>query len=213
MSKKKAGKKKLTWADVKPGDVVELGGRGWSVVKIKPKGKSAKLKIRFGKRESSGEVKLDDRVKLIERRGAASVAGPPLHDEHGAQQRWAKKRELDDVMREGAKLPAGDAKATKPPKKADGGSWEKPKGDAEKMIVDLLAARLVGESKDESTGYYVPPVDVSTVAAHLELFHGGIPAHVEGEGAMLAMHNAQHAEAESRGAALAVNHWHTAKRP
>jgi hypothetical protein len=58
----------------------------------------------------------------------------------------------------------------------------------------------------------VPPVDVSTVAAHLALFHGGIPSACEDEGAMLAAHTAQHAEARN-GSPLAVNHWHTEKRP
>ena len=157
------------------------------------------------------DVKLADRVKII---GHAKSAPSSLHDEHGAQQRWAKKRELDEVMREGASLPAGDSKATKPPKKPKGGEWEKPKGDAEKMIVDLLSARLVGESHDEKAGYYVPPVDVSTVAAHLELFHGGIPDAVsDDEGRMLAMHGAQHEAAATGAGVLAVNHWHTAKRP
>lgn len=206
--------KKKTWRDVKPGDVVELGGRGWSVVKIKPKGKKAKLEIRFGKRESSGEVKLGDRVKIIERRGAASVAGPPLLDEHGTQQRWATKKELAAALAMGPKLPAGNGKAKKPPEPAAGGSWTKPKGDAEKMIVDLLSARLVGESKDEAEGYYVPPVDVSSVAAHLELFHGGIPeAAADDEGRMLGAHTAQHAAALKGEGVLAVTHWHTAKRP
>lgn len=206
---------KKTWADVRPGDVVEMGGRGWSVVKIKAKGKKAKLRIRFGKRESVGEVKLSERVKIIERRGAAPVAGLALHDEHGTQQRWAKKRELEDVLGKGAgKLPRGDARKTKPPKKPKGDAWEKPANAAEKAIVDLMSARLVGESHDESAGYYVPPVDVSTIAAHLELFHGGIPEAVSSdEGRMIAVHNAQHDAAAKGEAPLAVNHWHTAKRP
>lgn len=207
--------KKKTWADVTKGDVVELNGREWLVVKIKPKGKKAKLEIRFGKRESKGEVKLADRVKIIERRGAASVAEPALHDAAGAQTRWAKKSELKAAELDDPKgLPAGDAKVKKPPVKPAGGSWEKPKGDAEKMIVDLLSARLVGESHDESAGYYVPPVDVSTVAAHLELFHSGIPdAAADDEGAMLSAHGAQHDAAARGEGVLAVNHWHTAKRP
>lgn len=203
--------KKKTWADVKKLDVVELGGREWTVAKIKAGKKKAHVRVEMGRRVAESDVKLADRVKIV---GHAKSAPSSLHDEHGAQQRWAKKRELDEVMREGASLPAGDSKATKPPKKPKGGEWERPKGDAEKMIVDLLSARLVGESHDEKAGYYVPPVDVSTVAAHLELFHGGIPDAVsDDEGRMLAMHGAQHEAAATGAGVLAVNHWHTAKRP
>ena len=71
----------------------------------------------------------------------------------------------------------------------------------------------MGISTDEDAGYYAPPVNVTTVAAHLALFHGGVPEAVsDDEGKMLAVHEAQHAEA-LKGAPLAVNHWHTKTRP
>lgn len=207
MSKKSAS----TWADVVKGDVVDLGGRGWSVVKIKPKGKKAHVEVRFGKREAASAVRLADRVTIIERRGAASVAKSPVMDKRGTQQRWATPRELDAALGRG--LPAGNGSPVKPPKKAKGDGWDAKNDAVEKRLADRLTARLVGEATDEKVGYYVPPVDVTTVASHLALFHGGIPAACEDEGRMLSAHDAQHAEAAKGAARLAVNHWHTEARP
>ena len=204
---------KATWADVKPGDVLELNGRGWSVVKIKPRGKKADVKVRFGKQEAKSTVKLSDRVRIIERRGAAAVKKSPVQDDDGTMQRWAKKKELEAVLGKGSVIPPGDAAVKKPPAKPAGGSWTKPVGKVEKILDDVLSARLVGESHDETKGYYIPPVDVSTVAAHLDVFHGGIPDSCDGEAEMLMAHGAQHDAAVAGEGILAINHWHTAKRP
>lgn len=200
-------KSKSTWADVKKHDVVELGGRAWRVVKIKAKGKKADVMVEFKGRYAESKVKLADRVKIA-KKGDGTKRGPLL-DESGTARRWATKKEAAEV---GVALPAGDAKQTTPPKKPSGDPWERPADRIERKLDELLAARLVGATTDESAGYYVPPVDVSTVASHLNLFHGGIPSACEDEGAMLKAHEAQHAEA-LRGMPLAVNHWHTATRP
>lgn len=203
---------KATWGDVEKHDVVELGGRRWRVVKIKRKGKKAHVMVEFKGRYHESDVKLKDRVTIAQR-GESSKRGP-LHDERGQAQRWATKREAEEVLgKGGASLAIGDSAQTKPPAKPGPDVWETPHGKVERLLGDLLSARLVGETPDESAGYYVPPVNVTTVAAHLALFHGGIPEAVsDDEGKMLAAHEAQHAEA-LRGAPLAVNHWHTATRP
>lgn len=198
---------KTTWADVKKHDVVELGGRRYRVVKCKLKGKRAEVMLETKGRYFENVVKVKDPVTIAASTDASKRG--PLHDERGQAQRWATKKEAAEV---GVVLKPGDASQTKPPAKAKGGSWEKPRGDAEKLVADLMSARLVGETSDEAVGYYVPPVNVTTVAAHLALFHGGITSACEDEGAMLAAHAAQHAEA-LRGAPLAVNHWHTKERP
>lgn len=204
--------KKSTWADVKKLDLVELGGREWCVAKIKAKGRKAAVTVELGKRSASSVVKLADRVKIV---GRAKRAPSDLMGEQGEMTRWAKKSELKAAGLELPKgLPAGDASVTKPPKKPKGDLWETPADKIERTIVDLLSARLVGESHDESAGYYVPPVDVSSIAGHLELFHGGIPDAVsDDEGRMLAAHGARHDAAARGEGVLAVNHWHTAKRP
>lgn len=198
--------KKKTWADISKGDVVELGGRPWSVVKIKAKGKKAKVIVEHKGREADSIVKLSDPVAIVKPKAG------PLYEKvtprASAQARWAKKSETTEPRG----LPAGDPEKTKPPKKATGGPWETPADRIEEKLDKLLSARLVGEASDENAGYYVPPVDVSTVASHLALFHGGIPdAAADDEGRMLAAHTAQHAAITS--APLAVNHWHTATRP
>lgn len=200
---------KTRWSDVKKGDVVELNGRDWRVVKIKAGKKKAEVMVEHKGRYGSSKVKLADRV-TIAKKGDGTKRGP-LTDASGTAQRWATKKEAAEV---GVGLPVGDSTVTKPPKKPSADPWERPADRIEKKLDELLSARLVGASTDESKGYYVPPIDVTTVAAHLALFHGGIPErlHEEGEGAMLKAHDAQHAEA-LKGAPLAVNHWHTETRP
>lgn len=202
--------KKSTWADVKKYDVVELGGREWRVIKIKAGKKKAEVTVDYKGRIAESTVKLADRVRIA-KKGDGTKRGP-LHDETNAQRRWATKRELEDSLGKG--LPAGDPSVTKPPTKAKHGDpWESQTDRIEKSLNDLLSARLVGISTDEDSGYYVPPVNVTTVASHLALFHGGIPAACEDdEKRMLSAHESQHAEA-LRGMPLAVNHWHTPTRP
>lgn len=202
---------KKTWADVKKGDVVELGGREWSVVKIKPKGKKATVVVEYKGRSARSEVKLSEKVSIV-KKPAAGKRGP-LRDAGNAQARWATKREAEKVLGTGS-LPPGDSTMTKPPAAPGSDVWDRPSDKIERKLDELLGARLVGESTDESAGYYVPPVDVSTVASHLALFHGGIPDAVhDDEGRMLAAHTAQHEAAATGAGVLAVNHWHTKTRP
>ena len=201
---------KTTWAKVKKGAVVELNGRPYLVEKIKPGKKTAEVKLSHKGRASKGEVRLKDPVVL-------STASPtskrgPVSDGAGTMQRWATKSELKEAMSRG--LPAGDPRQTKPPEKAKGDLWETPVDRVERKLDQILGARLVGEATDENAGYYVPPVDSSTVAAHLALFHGGIPeACDDDEAKMLAAHDAQHAAALKGEGILQTNHWHTEKRP
>lgn len=201
---------KTTWADVKKHDVVELGGREYRVVKIKPKGKKAAVMVETKGRYAESKVKLAERVVIV-KKGDGTKRGP-LHDENGQARRWATKKEAK--LDEPRGLPAGDSSVTAPPTKAKHGDpWETQADRIEKTLGDLLSAKLVGISTDEDSGYYVPPVNATTIAAHLALFHGGIPAACEDdEKRMLAAHESQHAEA-LRGAPLAVNHWHTPTRP
>lgn len=202
---------KTTWGDVKKHDVVEMAGRKYRVVKIKAGKKKAEVMVELKGRYISSKVKLSDRV-TIAKKGDGTKRGP-LTDGAGTARRWATKREAEEVLgKGGATLPTGDPSVVKPPKKPGSDPWETPANRIERKLDELLNARLVGEATDESAGYYVPPVDVSTVASHLALFHGGIPERCDGEAAMLKAHEAQHSEA-LKGAPLSVNHWHTATRP
>ena len=197
---------KTTWAKIEKGATVELNGRPYLVEKIKPGKKTAEVKLSHKGRASKGEVRLKDPVVM-------STASPtskrgPLHDERGTMQRWATKAEHRET------LPPGDPAVTAPPEKPKGDLWETPVGRVERKLDALLGARLVGVSTDENAGYYVPPVDSSTVAAHLAVFHGGIPeACDDDEAKMLRAHDAQHAAALKGEGILQTNHWHTEKRP
>lgn len=201
---------KTTWAKIEKGAVVELNGRPYLVEKIKPGKKTAEVKLSHKGRASKGEVRLKDPVVM-------STASPtskrgPVQDEAGTMQRWATKSELKEAMGRG--LPPGDHTKTKPPEKPKGDLWETPVGRVERNLDQILGARLVGVSTDENVGYYVPPVDASTVAAHLAVFHGGIPeACDDDEAKMLRAHDAQHAAALKGEGILQTNHWHTEKRP
>lgn len=197
---------KTTWANIEKGATVELNGRPYLVEKIKRDGRRATIKISHKGRASKGEVRLKDPVVL-------SSASPtpkrgPLMDDAGTMQHWATEKEHR------AALPTGNPKVTKPPEKARGALWDIPVGKAERKLDAILGARLVGVSTDEKAGYYVPPVDASTVAAHLAVFHGGIPeACDDDEAKMLRAHDAQHAAALKGEGILQTNHWHTEKRP
>lgn len=200
---------KKTWADIRKGDAIELGGREWIVAKIKPKGKKAKVKVEHKGRSAESIVKLGDKVKLV----ARAKDRDPLHDRDGAQRRWAKPSEQTTRAPRGTGLEPGNPRKTKPPAKATGSPWETPADRIERKLDEILGARLVAETADAKSGYYVPPVDIMTIAAHMALFHGGIPdAVADDEAKMLAVHRAQH-DAALKGSPLAVNHWHTEKRP
>lgn len=199
-------KKKPTYDDVSKGDRLVFGGREWRVVKLERKGKK-KARVMLERKGQYAEdvVRLDDRVEF-----AAENKKDKLHDRSGAQTRWATDKEAEKA---GVGLRAGDSRQTTPPAPAEGDVWETPHGRVERMLGDLMAARLVAETKDESAGYYVPPVDASTVASHLVVFHDGIPEACEDETAMLRAHDAQHAAATIGAGVLSRNHWHTEKRP
>ena len=172
---------KRKWSKVSRGDVIDLRGVAWTVEKIKPKGKKAKVAIRSGSRTADAKVLLADRVKVSE--VVSAPAGP-------------KKKPRASATR---------------PKPAHGDPWETQQDRVERKLDQILGARLVGESTDGGSSYYVPPVTVATVRAHMMVFHGD-PARDATEVQLLERHEAEHKAATS-GAALAVAHWHTEKRP
>lgn len=200
---------KKAWADVRVRDIVELGGREWTVEKIEHGKKKTAVKVVSGKRSAMSTVKSAEKVKVVGR--AEKPKKGKLFDRNGTAQRWATEKE---AAKAGVGLKPGDPDVTKPPAKPGPDLWETPHGKVERMLGELMGARLVAESRDEGVGYYVEPVNVSTVAAHLALFHGGIPeACQDDETRMLGAHEAQHAAAVKGEGILAVNHWHTPTRP
>lgn len=193
------------WKDVKKGDRVLVGGGEWTVTKIKAKGKTVKVTVASSRGTFSHEVKAKDAVELV-----------PLHDARRAQSRWATKREAaagPERKKVEPVLKAGDPSIVKPPTKASGDLWDTPADKVEKRVGKLLGAVLVAQSNNEAEGYYVPPVDVSTVAAHMMLFHGGSEYAEHDESRLMAMHEEQHRMIREGDARPKVNHWHTKVRP
>ena len=204
------------WRDILAGAVVDMGGKPFTVEKIKVKGKAVKVTVTSkagtftrelkGKAEVALYAELYKATPVRSLRPSspssapveAEVSGGPLHDASGRQRRWAEP---------------GEGVVLEAPAPAKGGDWSAPKSKAEATVAGILGAVLVGESTDTASGWYVPPVDPSTIAGHLMLFHELTPESVDW--AVLAqMHNDQHARAlVAPFTTLHVNHWHTEQRP
>lgn len=188
-----------TWADVSKGDRVRMRGRVFEVVKAKRRGKRVAIELAGAGGRFASEVKAKAEVDVV---------AEPLHDERGAQRRWAKPAEVA----RGPLLAPGDPSLTSPPEPPAGPKWRKPlEGDAEAAVVSELGATLIAEATDTGEGYYVPPVDETTVQAHLVIFHDRrvLPSD---EASALAEHDQEHRAAEANATLLPINHWHTERR-
>lgn len=168
------------WSKVKPGELVELNGRTWELVKRKPKGKRLRVWVSSGSHRADSLVDPDAKVKIGE-------APKPAK---------AKTRKPPPV---------------KPPKPATGDVWDTQQDRIERSLAEI-GARLIGESVDGGSSYYVPLPDISTVAGHMMAFHGHVPADMN-EADMIAAHHREHQQVEAGNARLHVHHWHTEKRP
>lgn len=179
-----------TWRDVSPGQRVELRGRTFEVVKVKPSGKVAKVTVTGAGGTFKAEVRLKDSVTIVK----------PSKSKPAKREHWAPDRSTG--------LVGGQSRESKPVK-TGGREWDKPRGTAERALGAALGATLLAETPDEAAGYFVPPVDVSTVAAHLLTFHAIDPSQFATEGDALRVHE----QAHKGSAPFAVGHWHTATRP
>jgi hypothetical protein len=176
---------KATWADVKKGDVVEIGGRHWHVSKIKAKGKRARVTMDAAKiGERTGDVALADRVKIAPSGVDFAKLLKKQRAEQAAAGRWT--------------APSDDAPSVPPE-------------IAQRNVEKILGARLMGETKDGQR-WYVPPVDVSTIAMHLRIFHGVEKIDTEHD-ALLETHAKAHEAAERGELFLHVDHTHSAVKP
>lgn len=217
----------VAWRDVEAGSVVSLKGNPWRVERVKVKGKTARVRVSGPLGTFERELKAKDRVELVRRPvfrngrhdfetllaedRAADETGGPLRDAKGAQRRWATADEAERDAPPALGLPGGRHGASPKPETSKGPKWDEPSVDPAGVAVEtILGARLVAETPDEPAGYFVPLPDVTTIRAHLAIFHG-VPADGQpsDEGRALAQHKLAHDE----GYPLAVNHWHTKRRP
>lgn len=202
-----------TFGALVKGDRIVMAGAEFVVGKAKVKGKVVKLTVTGKRGTFASEVKAKAAVELAPKKikpGKVALDGAK-----GERQRWAtdkEAREAADWMRDRpTSLPAGDPGVTKRPAKATGGPWETRRDQAEEVLA-TIGARLVGEAADENAGYYVPPVDVETVAAHLLIFHGVDGTAYDSAADALTLHDQHHADAKTGGVMQTV-HWHTKQRP
>lgn len=186
-----------TWGDVVKGDRIKLGGRVLVVDKAKQKGKKVRIVVHDKLGTFDREVKAKDAVDIVplQKLGDGTVSGQSLHDRHGAQQRWAG----------GAEQQADE------PKRGPhhGSPWETPADKTEKTLQQVLGATLVEESIDGGRTYAVPPVDVSTVAAHLLIMHGTVLEPDTAPADMLQHHTDHHNSSTE----FKVPHYHSETRP
>jgi hypothetical protein len=153
------------WSKVTTHDLVEIKGRLYSVVKVKPKGDAVKVTIRD---TDTGE-EYTSKVQA----------------KHGV-----------DVVELAAKR-----------------KWTKPDGPAEEAVAEILGATLVGVKPSGDELYACPPVDITTIAGHLYIFHGitGLDLRrPDGWVEARALHDTDH---EKPDAELHVPHRHEKNRP
>ena len=193
-----------TWADAKKGDDVVIDGKTYRVRKVKRDGKLVKVTVERAGRSFTSHVKAKAAVQLVT---TSSSKGVPLHDATGTQQRWAKPKEAAEV------LGRGRPEVTEPPVAPGEDPWEEPRDRIERKLDAILGAKLIAESDGKGDGYYVPPVDVTTIAGHLVTFHPNTYDPAKDEVAMLAGHDHEHKMVLEGKAKLHVNHWHTKTRP
>lgn len=97
-----------------------------------------------------------------------------------------------------------------------GPDWlAKPESKAERNVVKILSGKLDGIQPAPGEWYICPPVDVSTIAAHLLVFHDIELVDVRRVGGYedaLAIHVVEHARKPSLGP-LAVPHYHDERQP
>lgn len=234
---------KARWADIEQGAAVMLKGRRWTVERIKVKGKKATVTVRSTLGEFTRVMDAREKVELFDKPRTGGVdfkrllregdkKGGKLHakiesDGRPAvqQQRWAKPRELDEVI------------APKRPKlKGATEPWQPPADKVERKLEKILGATLIGASIEGREGeYWVPEVGPDTIASHLLTFHhirfDGVSVdvarkayseaeHTSAEAltladydAMVAIHEREHEHMRTGVLVPQTPHWHSRERP
>lgn len=147
------------------GDRVTLKGRTWEVA-------------RYARRKLSGQVRLELRsgadtfTGVVPEDRRFTLAGPePLTDDSGSQTRWATPAEAEHVssVMSADVHPGWDDGQT-----PDLDPWV-PSSEAEQAVAAIMGGTLIGAQRQGDETWLVPPVDGSTVLAHLLTFHATTP--------------------------------------
>jgi hypothetical protein len=207
--------------DLAPGMKLAIGGREFLVEKAKTKGKTTTLKI-------SGPGGTFERA--VKAKADYVVVPDKLHDATGAQRRWADERDPE---------PKGPTPAVKPKTKPDPKlGWKDDAAPADAVVREVLGGTLSAIRRTDKagvSGFICPPVDPTTIAAHLFAWHGvrfdGVSLdearkaydetkHTAEEAVRLAdwetaraVHEKAHADFEAGTLTIDPPHWHEAARP
>jgi len=158
------------------------------------------------------DIKKGDRVELPDARD--KMTGRSVWDVLKAKAEGKKVKVT--VSREGrtfsGKMPARGQVERFEPIKTE--KWGKPLGKAEEVVKDILGADIAGVKPGEDELWVVPPVDPSTIAAHLLTFHGITDALAgREEGGWERMRDLHDADHEKDPEKLHVPHRHDKRRP
>ena len=197
------------WAKVKPGDVVELKGKPWTVTAAKRKGDAVKVTVTAEGREHSAKVAAGDKVKRLSR---ALKPGESMFSRLLEEQERRERRAESPLLEAARRVSASYSAALEDLGVKPGAKFDKPADDAAgRNVEQILGGRLEAVKPAGVDAYAVSPVGVTTVRAHLAMFHGIAGSdQPTSDAEALAMHDAQHDGDKPVGA---VQHWHAKRRP
>jgi len=176
----------VRWSKVSPGDLVELRGDAWTIEKAKVKKRGFEVTIARGAERFTSVVDPDGKVKR--------ASPPPLLDTEGsAKLDGAIKRKAGAEKRQ----PINETRDRRPTRLEDS-ETVRVEVAAPSPAEEKVSAFLQGvptATKDVHGSWVVPPVDYSTVAAHLRIFHA-LDVTTLTPDEMLSQHEALHASGD-----------------
>lgn len=180
----------MKWAKVAAGDLVELRGDAWTVEKAKAKKAGLEVTVARGAERFTAVVDPGGKVKR--------ATPPPSPDGHPADAEGSAK--LDGAIKRKAaeKRQALTETRDRRPTRAEDAEVVRDDVAAPSEAEEKVSAFLQGvptATRDVHGSWVVPPVDYSTVAAHLRIFHA-LDVTTLTPDEMLAQHAALHASGD-----------------
>lgn len=139
------------------GDVLDIKGALWTVLKAKSKGKLVKLAIESRRGSFTESVAPDSTYTVLVRPKTGAIVKPVLEKRtpsRSRQARWADPKEI-----------------TPPPESTPADPSWKHVGKEDRPLVEELGAKLVGVEV-EGGKLVVPPANDTTLFGHLATMHG-----------------------------------------
>jgi hypothetical protein len=175
----------MKWAKVAAGDLVELRGDAWTIEKAKLKKRGLEVTIARGAERFTSVVDPDGKVKR-------ATPPPPPDTEGSAKLDGAIKRKAAE------KRQAPATERTRRPTRLEDAATVRDDVAEPSPAEEKVSAFLQGvptATKDVHGSWVVPPVDYSTIAAHLRIFHA-LDVTTLTPDEMLSQHEALHASGD-----------------